>query len=163
MKKRAAQKERKAKGGSEKKSDHRGGSKSRDQALNFMVQLSDPKNLRKDILESLREVIIFMQGYETFLRIQEEKVSAITKLRSEIKDLNDLINVKLRRYVPKGKLKGVISKQPKAKEPGRVVSTETSEEKPVMAPPPFMKKEVNELDDLELQLHDIESRLKNIR
>ena len=30
----------------------------------YMIQISDPKMLRKDLLESLREVIIFMQGYE---------------------------------------------------------------------------------------------------
>ncbi|MBI2151384.1 hypothetical protein HYU21_01510, partial [Candidatus Woesearchaeota archaeon] len=53
----------------------------------YMVQLSDPKSLRKELLECLREVIIFMQGYEKFRKIQEEKVSTFHTLRQEVKNL----------------------------------------------------------------------------
>ncbi|MBT3836051.1 hypothetical protein HOD05_02165 [Candidatus Woesearchaeota archaeon] len=73
----------------------------------YMVQLSDPKSIRKDILESLREVIIFMQAHEKFMRIQEEKVTLFTKLKNDVKELNLLIEHKLKKHLPKGKLKAV--------------------------------------------------------
>ncbi len=71
----------------------------------YMVQLSDPKSIRKDILESLREVIIFMQAHEKFMRIQEEKITLFTQLKNDVKDLNQLIEHKLKKHLPKGKLK----------------------------------------------------------
>ncbi|NQV91990.1 hypothetical protein HQ489_05960 [Candidatus Woesearchaeota archaeon] len=73
----------------------------------YMVQLSDPKSIRKDILESLREVIIFMQAHEKFMRIQEEKVTLFAQLKDEVKDLNLLIEHRLKKHLPKGKLKAV--------------------------------------------------------
>src|SRR3989344_6625615 len=74
----------------------------------YMVQVSDPKMLRKDLLESLREVIIFMQGYEKFRRIQEEKVALFAALKADVHDLNSLIENKLRKYLPQGKLRGLV-------------------------------------------------------
>ena len=38
----------------------------REKEPEYVVNISDPKGLRKDILETLREVIIFMQSYEKF-------------------------------------------------------------------------------------------------
>ena len=85
---------------------------SRDKSLNLMIQLNEPKNIRKDILEALREIIIFMQGYEAFRKIQEEKITTFSQLKEDVRSLNSLIDAKLRRYLPKGKLTGVIKKQP---------------------------------------------------
>ena len=81
----------------------------------YMVQLSDSKSLRKDVLESLREVIIFMQAHEKFMRIQEEKVVLFTQLKNDVKDLNLLIEHKLKKHLPKGKLKVVSRYEEKRK------------------------------------------------
>ncbi|MEK6939241.1 MAG: hypothetical protein AABX31_00790, partial [Nanoarchaeota archaeon] len=81
---------------------------SKDKGLNLMVQVSDPKNVRKDLLEALREIIIFMQGYEAFKKIQEEKVAVFEQLKDDIKGLNNLVDSKLRRLLPKGKLAGMV-------------------------------------------------------
>ncbi len=138
----------------------------RDKGLNMMVQLNEPKNLRKDILEALREIIIFMQGYEAFRKIQEEKVSTFLQLREDVKVLNSLIDTKLRRYLPKGKLAGVVKKSPAKKEEPEERETPAPREMqvPVMrsAPKPEPKKESDELDELESQLQDIEGRLRRI-
>ncbi len=135
--------------------------KSPEKSLNFVVQMSEPKNLRKDILEALREIILFMQGYETFMRIQEEKIATFAKLHEDVKVLNDLINNKLRRHMPKGKLKGIKIKMPKmiAEEPVII-----KEETPLYAEAaaPARKESSSDLDDLEMQLKDIENRLKRI-
>src|SRR3989338_4955922 len=70
----------------------------------YMVQIAEPKMVRKDLLESLREVIIFMQGYEKFKKVQEDKVALFTALKSDVRELNLLIEGQLKKYLPKGKL-----------------------------------------------------------
>ncbi len=133
-----------------------------------MIQINDPKMLRKDILESLREVIIFMQSYEKFRKIQEEKISLFSSLKTSVKELNSLIDNKLRSYLPKGKLRPVMDNRPEAES-----STEIAKEqeippaKKVIKPEP--KKEPEEeykprdtLEELETQLSDIEAQLKRM-
>ena len=133
-----------------------------------MVQIHEPRGIRRDILEALREVIIFMQGYETFLKIQREKLETFAKLKEDVKVLNDLIDNRLRKLLPKGKLKGIIKPQRV-----RLEETEEEEEKPFMPemrmapapkqmPEPEEEEKSSELDDLEDQLADIENRLKNL-
>lgn len=136
----------------------------KDSGLNLMIQLHESKNLRKDILEGLREIIIFMQGYEAFRKIQEEKVKTFAQLRDDVKALNSLLDTKLRRYLPKGKLAGVVKK---AAAPRRETASEEKGFPPAreplrMAKPEPAKEESSELDELEQQLRDIESRLKGM-
>lgn len=128
--------------------------------LNLMIQINEPKALRKDLLEALREVIIFMQGYETFQKIQKEKMTTFAQLRGDVKVLNNLVDEKLRKLLPKGKLVGHVHKpqakevQPEPQMPASVPVAKT----PVRKPQP----QNQELDDLEYQLRDIEGRLKNL-
>ena len=86
----------------------------------FMVQVHDTKVLRKDILESLKDVIIFMQGYEKFRKIQEEKVLRINELKASVKELHNFIDNKFRRVLPKGKLDAIEPQKPERKQELRV-------------------------------------------
>lgn len=136
----------------------------------YMVQVSDPKILRKDLLESLREVIIFMQGYETFRKIQEEKVALFTVLKSQVREINSLVEGKLKKHLPKGKLRGLSEKQlqqqgldtellsPEEQQPLEVVPIERSAPREQAG-----REQPSELDELEKQLRDIEGQLQNIR
>ncbi|HLD39906.1 MAG TPA: hypothetical protein VJB13_02080 [Candidatus Nanoarchaeia archaeon] len=136
----------------------------KDKGLNLMVQINDPKNVRKDLLEALREIIIFMQGYEAFRKIQEEKIAVFEELKDDVKVLNGLVDSKLRRMLPKGKLAGMVKRMPKVE----VVQKEETESMPVPKPQPKMaskpvaQEEDGDLDELESQLREIESRLKNM-
>ncbi len=138
----------------------------KDSGLNVMVQIYEPKNLRKNILEALREIIIFMQGYEAFRRIQEEKVKTFTQLREDVRGLNSLSDNKLRRYLPKGKLTAAMRKPlpkkeaPEEREPERP----RPRDMPIVSVPKAEpeRKEPSDLDELEQQLRDIESRLKGM-
>lgn len=122
-----------------------------------MVQLSDPKMLRKDILEALREVIIFMQGYEKFRKIQEEKVATFTALRADVKELQGLIEGKLRKYLPKGKLRPLKPGKVHEEQPEEPEQREEKAEPEESLPEPH-----HELDRLESQLRDIEGQLKGM-
>jgi len=86
----------------------------------FMVQVHDTKVLRKDILESLKDVIIFMQGYEKFRKIQEEKVLRINDLKASVKELHNFIDNKFRRVLPKGKLDAIEPQKPERRQELRV-------------------------------------------
>lgn len=136
----------------------------------YMIQINEPKMLRKDLLESLREIIIFMQGYEKFLQIQAEKVKLFSNLKADVNDLNSLIENKLKRYFPQGRLKGIVKKE--VEQP----SEELSEEVEVIKEEPKKKKATpkvetaseeeipsSELDELESQLKDIEGQLRSIQ
>ncbi len=128
----------------------------------YMVNIQDPKNLRKDVLESLREVIIFMQGYESFRQIQEEKVAMFTKLKKEVSELQLLVNNKLRKYLPQGKLRAVSREEYIREEP----KVEKVEIVPKAAPPVEPVEEEpapSDLEQLEGQLRDIERELQGLR
>lgn len=126
----------------------------------YMIQIGDPKTAKKNILEGLREVIIFMQSYERFKQIQEEKVATFAQLENDVKVINSLIENKLRNYFPKGKLKLISTeKEPEEKEN---VSVEPEPKRTYSSPRPAIKKTGSELDELESQLKDIESQLQGI-
>jgi hypothetical protein len=130
---------------------------------NFMVQVNEPRMLRKDLLESIREIIIFMQGYEKFRKIQEDKVALFTQLRTDLRILNSLIDDKLYKYLPKGKLKSISPSKEQEKPYER-------EEQPLAVSRPTVISSTpapgdaprSELDELENQLKDIESQLRSM-
>ncbi|HLC88473.1 MAG TPA: hypothetical protein VJG49_00390 [Candidatus Nanoarchaeia archaeon] len=144
----------------------------REKEPEYMIQINDPKVLRKDILESLREVIIFMQGYEKFRKIQEEKVATITVLKEQIKEVESLIGHHLRKYLPVGKLKPMFKEEPKHLEAVPALSQPVEEEIPAPFPVQTYRQEKSatatlkpkgELEELESQLQDIEHQLQNIQ
>ena len=137
----------------------------RDKGLNLMVQINDPKNVRKDLLEALREIIIFMQGYEAFRKIQEEKIAVFAQLRDDVKSLNNLVDSKLRRLLPKGKLNGMVKKSSvrvEVIEKEEIAPLPTPKAQPKMLKSEPQREETSDLDELETQLQEIESRLKNM-
>ena len=132
----------------------------------YVIRIHDPKIVRKDILESLREVIIFMQGYEKFKKIQEEKVNTISLLKEQIKELNTLVNHQLKKYLPVGKLKPILKEQPQHEEYTPKIEEETPAPVPIQRykqERPIKSKPKNELEELESQLQDIEHQLQNIQ
>lgn len=138
----------------------------------YMVQLGEPTALRRDVLEALREVILFMQSYEQFLKVQEEKLEMFDQLKEHVKDLNSLVNNKLPLYLPKGKLDAIQKVIPRPVS-DREVKHEmhpTFGNRPISTTPTFSTpqtqikpKEHKELDDLEGQLQDIENQLKGLK
>ena len=126
----------------------------------YMVQIPEPALIRRDVLESLREVILFMQSYEKFKRVQEEKKTYISELKLDLKELSNLINSKMKFYFPIGKLTAI------GEELDDSEDLEAEEEEPrrssvrAAAPKPI---EHSDLDELETQLRDIESQLQGIQ
>lgn len=137
----------------------------------YVVQIQEPRMVRKELLESLRDLIIFMQGYEQFRKLQEEKVAQFSALRNDVKELNHLLDAKLRQHFPRGKGTPAPAAQAAPKPAPRIErQEEMKEEKPVApvripvrkeVPAPTAKK--SDLDELEQQLQDIENQLRDVK
>jgi len=139
-------------------------------APEYMVQIADPQMLRKGILETLRDVIVFMQGYEQFIRVQQEKVAIFNSLKAATKEMSTLIDGNLHRYFPKGELQPMkvgglqeemklppLPKEEMEEEASRKEPEERLEKKPVE------RKPKSDLEQLESQLKDIEKQLQKIQ
>lgn len=141
-----------------KENIHHNKSSSKEKAPDFMVQINDPKVIRKDLLESLREVIIFMQGYEKFRKVQEEKVNTFNQLKAQVKEINNFVE-KLKTLLPKGKLKSLGENEYQEYKPDTAPEQVAAPSRSYSEP----KATGNELDELESQLKDIEGQLRNIQ
>ena len=141
----------------------------------YMVQIGDPENLRKDVLESLREIIIYMQGYENFKKVQKAKVEIFNKLKADSKEINSFIN-QLKQYLPKGHLKPIdlnkkVEVATSEPEPAVEAQVAVPQEQPMEVPPevpvapaanPQQSAPTSGLDELESQLKEIEDQLRGM-
>lgn len=121
----------------------------------YMVHVPEPAMVRKDLLEALREIIIFMQGYEKFKRVQSEKISLLKKLHSQVRELNSLVDVKMKKLFPKGSLPPIMKQEVVAKKVEPIVAK--------IQPAIIQPKPRSELDELESQLMDIENQLHGLK
>jgi hypothetical protein len=129
------------------------------------VQIGEARMLKKDLLESIREIIIFMQGYEHFRKLQEEKVALFAKLRLQLRDINRLIDSGLRKDLPQGKLRP-LGKIPGATEKKSEAPESRMPEMDTNVTPENYQKQAPQvssgLDELEAQLQEIENQLKKV-
>ncbi len=133
----------------------------------FTVQIGDSQAVRKDLLESIRELILFMQGFDRFKKLQQEKTAEFFKLKTDARALTALVDTKIRRCLPKGTLKSKAIKEEKnkkGKNPEEIAAmpesvTIASDLLPTADIP---KPKLSELEELEAQLQDIENQLKRV-
>lgn len=70
----------------------------------FYVGVRDPIEIRRNLLESSREAVQFLQRYEKLRSIRQEKLQAMQQLRIDVRELRALVN-NLRKALPKTKLR----------------------------------------------------------
>ena len=119
----------------------------------LFVEIREPDEVRRHILETLKEVLELLQKFESFKHLRHKKMERIDKLKILMRDANKLMGV-LKSKLPQTSLKGMIPKQhaPKQKK-AEAKKKETTEKVP--------KKERTELDKLQSELNAIESKLKS--
>ena len=129
----------------------------------YFIGLGDPVELRKNILEPTREVIQFLQSYEEFKKVKEEKTFTIGLLKDDLKEIKLYIN-KLRRLLPRSKIKAektytrIKNEIKEEQEPEPIPEPKP---KPVPEPKPLPPAHP-ELDSLEKELADIERKLGSL-
>jgi len=116
----------------------------------LFVGISGGNELRKSMLECCKGILESLKEHETFKDLRAEKLKLITQLKSEIKSLSKMIT-SLRTYLPKVKdigIKKVEVQKPKEDKP-KTTKAETP-------------KPSTELEKLEAELSDIESKLNSL-
>lgn len=102
------------------------------------VKVTNPKNSRRVILESTRDVLKVLQGYEDFKKIRKKRAELIESFKSTIAETKARVS-NLKRMLPKTAVK-------EAKKPFAVEE----------------KTQQPELKRLEQELSDIEDKLSNL-
>ena len=120
----------------------------------FFVKIERPNELRKSLLESLKDIVENLQSFEKFTAVREEKLVNIEKLRDDIKGLVKL-NSALKSVMPATKLTFAAEKKEKVGKQG--------EEMPVKETRHLKPRSMSELEKLETELSKIESRLSSLR
>ncbi|MBD3203322.1 hypothetical protein GF327_03450 [Candidatus Woesearchaeota archaeon] len=113
----------------------------KEQNQDFFVGVDNPMDIRRNLLESSRELIQTLQSYEKIKKIRELKIKRIKQLRTVGKEL-DMLFSKLKDTLPKTHLRA------KVVEPAKTKIKK--------------KKGINTLDNLEVQLKDIEREISRI-
>lgn len=127
----------------------------------FFVQIKEPTELRRNILEALKEIVEALKRFENFKHIRHEKLESIRRLRVLLKDANKMVgSLKLR--LPQTNLRATVikesPKQPAKSRHKKKKKGKLSESHPKTTP----KREMTELEKLETELTAIESKLRNL-
>ncbi len=119
----------------------------------YFVRIDNPSDLRRQILENSKSVIESLKRIEKIRDIRADKYNNIVKLKEILSELFELTS-RLRSSLPQPKMSPVIKKKvfKKAAE-----KTQTTAVRPA-AP----KAKSNDLDKLESELSDIESKLSKL-
>ena len=125
----------------------------------FFVQVKDPNEVRRNILEILKEIVEVLQRFEKFKRIRHEKIEKINHLRVLIRQANKMLG-DLKIKMPQTNLRAVsVREAPRHVEKAHhKKKKKVTGEKIEKAP----KKEMTELEKLETELSAIESKLKSL-
>jgi len=124
----------------------------------FFVQVKDPNNARRHILESLKDIVEMLQRFEKFKRARHQKLEKIHKLRGLIKDANKMLGI-LKLKMPQTNLRAAAKDS--SPKPKNARHAKHAKKKPKEAEKP-QKKEPTEIDKLEAELNAIESKLKSL-
>ena len=120
----------------------------------FFVEVKEPDEVKRSLLESLKQILELLQKFEKFKRIRHEKMEKIHKLRNLVKDTNKLFgNLKLK--LPQTSLK--LAPVNKAQRQNEKHISKKKEPKEGRMP----KKDRTEMEKLEAELSAIESKLKS--
>ena len=127
----------------------------------YFVHIKEPNEIRRNILETLKDIVEVLQRFEKFKHTRHEKLEKIQKLRGLLKDANKMLgNLKLK--LPQTNLRATVIKEApihsKEAHHKKKKKVKSSEEKSEKAP----KKEMTELEKLESELNAIEGKLKSL-
>ena len=125
----------------------------------FYVGIKDPIEIRRSILESSKEMLQYLQRAERFKEVRKEKAEMTKELKENMKEIQKLVR-KLKSSLPSTGLRAKAPKKTKPEKKEKVMPVEKDIQKelePIEKP-----KEMNELEKLEAELGEIESRLTKL-
>jgi hypothetical protein len=141
----------------------------------FYVGISEPLEVRRTVLETSKCIIQAMHRYEKYKEYREQKIDLFKKLNKQMGELGGLITT-IKSALPKSTLRikkareEILASRAKAVESisNKIQQKEESVEfkaKQIRTPEVIKalpKKELSELEKLELELSQIESKLSSL-
>ena len=130
----------------------------------FFVGIQDPIELRRSVLESSKDLLHYLSRFERFKNIRNEKAEHIARLKDVTSEIRTMVN-KLRIALPKTNLRVKLQEAHKiaVKKPAKEKQVKLTEKKPAPAKEaPAKPKHMTDLEKLEAELGEIESRLTKI-
>lgn len=126
----------------------------------FFVEVSGPGEVRRNILESLKDIVETLQRFEKFKQARKEKLHSVSKLSSDLKGINRMLS-NLKAAVPETKLreikiKAVLKEEKKEKPKKRGHGKKHKEAEPRQKP-------LTEVERLESELGAIEEKLRGLQ
>lgn len=123
----------------------------------FFVQLKQPSEVRKNILETLREILEILQKFEKFKRLRHEKLENVNKLSNLLKETNKMFGA-LKLRMPQTSLRTNIARQT-APQTKKIVAKKKKKDATAKKP---VKRHISEVEKLETELSAIEGKLKGL-
>jgi len=113
----------------------------------FFVEIHDSEGVKRNVLESLKDIVESLQRFEKFKETREDKINQINNLGKIVKEINKLVP-RLKNSLPDAKIRVVKTGKPKhhAKKKPEEMGEEAKEEP------------VTELQKLESELSEIEGK-----
>lgn len=122
----------------------------------FFVRIKEPVEIKRNILETLKEIVEVLQRFEKFKQMRHEKLEKINKLRTLLRQANRMLG-DLRGKLPQTNLRAAAPREsPVHKVHKKKKKPKASEQKEPQ------KKELTQVEKLEAELSAIESKLKNL-
>ena len=126
----------------------------------LFVEIRGPSEVRRNILESLKNIVETLQRFEKFKHLRKEKIHSINKLSNDLKRMNKMLSdlknavpeTKLREIKIKSVLKEEEKEKPKKKKHGKRHKEAEERQKPL-----------TEVDRLESELGAIEEKLRGLQ
>jgi hypothetical protein len=116
----------------------------------LFIKIDNPRTFRKALLESLKQTIHGLKGFEKVNQVRFEKIKKITELKKCMREITSLTN-QLHKALPE------LHDIPKSKSGhGHPLPHSASQPKSSKA----SSSQSNELHELESQLQDVEEKLK---
>ena len=125
----------------------------------FFVEIREPNEIKRNILESMKDIVEGLQRFEKFKDIRKDKIHNIDRLRKTVKEINKLV-ADLKSALPESKLRA-INLKPVLKEGQKSKSGKKKKHK--KSKEPEEKKPVTEIEKLESELGAIEEKLGSLR
>ena len=120
----------------------------------FFVEVKEPTDVRKSMLEAQKIVVESLQRYENIKFLRANKLENINRLKGILKESSKLFS-DLKAALPQSEIK-----EAKVEEKYKIVKKEGKKE---VEKKKVVKKSMSELEKLESELSSIESKLSSLR
>jgi len=127
----------------------------------FFVEVREPDDVRRNILESLKDIVESLHRFEKFKEIRKEKMYNINKFRGTIKKINRHVS-NLKNALPESKLRNIEVKSV-LKEGNKPTVHHRKQRHKKREEEVEEQKPKTELERLEAELGAIEDKLGSLR